>query len=71
MSSYVCVKNKKGEYHHCLIPEDVMIYIRQLEAYIKHPKESKLLEAYSDRFQKNVDRKKVAKNTKRPARAHS
>jgi hypothetical protein len=28
------------------VPEDVYVYVKQLEAYIKHPDKSKLLEVY-------------------------
>ncbi len=32
------------------VPRDVYVYIRQLECYIKNPKESKLKQVYDRRF---------------------
>ena len=55
MSTYnLAVKDKNGKYKHHKVPYDVYIYVRQLEAYIKHPEESKLKEFYSDRFGKKL-----------------
>jgi len=34
------------------VPEEVYIYVLQLEAYIQHPEKSKLKEAYDFRFKK-------------------
>lgn len=46
----VTVLKRDGKYYPFQVPEEVYIYIRQLEAYIKHPDLSKLKELYSDRF---------------------
>ncbi len=46
----VCVKDKNGTYQHFDIPWEVYLYIKQLEACIRFPEESKLPEFYSDRF---------------------
>ena len=50
MASFISVKNKSGEYEHYEVPQEVYVYILQLEAYIRDPERSKLLEAYPDRF---------------------
>jgi len=54
MKYFVSVKTmlKPYEYRHYEVPEDVYVYIKQLEAYIKHPKQSKLKQFYKDRFKK-------------------
>ena len=39
-----------GEYQHFEVPEEVYMYIKQLEAYINFPEVSKLKEVYKDRF---------------------
>ena len=51
MSYVICVKNGgTKKYEHFEVPEQVYLYILQLEAYIRHPKKSKLREFYSDLF---------------------
>lgn len=50
VSYHISCKNKNGEYQLYEVPYDIRMYILQLEAYITNPKESKLLEFYSDRF---------------------
>ncbi len=47
---YIAVKDKDNKYKHFKVPYEVYLYVRQLEAYIIHPEESKLKEFYSDRF---------------------
>lgn len=47
---FVSVKNKDGDFEHFLVPEEIYIYVRQLEAYIMRPDESKLMEVYEERF---------------------
>ena len=51
-SYYVSVKDADGISNHHNVDERVYIYIRQLEAYIKNPKESGLKNAYPGRFDK-------------------
>lgn len=51
VASYnVAVKNKKGVYQHFEVPEEVFIYIQQLEAAINYPEVSKIKEVYRERF---------------------
>lgn len=50
MHYYVSCKNKKGEYEHFAVPEEIATYILQLEAYIHYPHLSKLKEVYSEKF---------------------
>jgi len=45
---YVSVKNKEGGYKTYSVPQEVYIYILQLEAYIRNPTKSKLKEVYND-----------------------
>jgi len=45
----VSVKTQEG-YRHFEVPEEVYIYIKQLESCIKFPDVSKLKEKYGDRF---------------------
>ena len=49
MPYYISIKTGKGT-KRIPVPMDVYSYIRQLETYINNPKESKLLEAYPNRF---------------------
>lgn len=46
--SYYIAVIKDGEWIHCEVEEDVYVYIKQLEAYIKHPGESRLLDVYTE-----------------------
>lgn len=51
MNNYiVSVKNKNGIYQQFKVPEEVYVYVKQLEAYIKSPNKSKLKEVYHERF---------------------
>lgn len=50
MSSFVSVRDKDEKYQFYKIPEEVSLYIKQLEAFIKYPNDSKLLSVYPDRF---------------------
>lgn len=56
MSYYLSVKNKKNNFTGYEVPEEIYIYVKQLEAYINFPNESKLLEAYPDRFAVGTNR---------------
>jgi hypothetical protein len=47
---HISCLNKEGEYQHFEVPEEVFVYVRQLECYIKYPEQSKLKKTYSDRF---------------------
>lgn len=46
MSQFLRIQSKNGNHNSFQVPEPVYIYVKQLEAYIKNPKQSKLLEAY-------------------------
>lgn len=46
MVSYLSVQVAPGEYRHFSVPKAVYTYVRQLETYIKHPGESRLLKVY-------------------------
>ena len=46
----VRVKNKDGELLTYEVPEEVYVYITQMEAYIRYPKTSKFLEANEESF---------------------
>lgn len=50
MSYNVSIKVSPTEYKHFEVPKEVYVYIKQLEAKINYPLESKLLEQYSGRF---------------------
>ena len=50
MTSFISCFDKTGELKHFPVPEEVSIYIRQLEAYILFPNESKLKKKYGFRF---------------------
>ena len=50
MNSYISCFNVKGELEHFEVAPEVALYIKQIELYIKHPTESKLLNLYSFRF---------------------
>lgn len=55
MGTYnLAIKDKNETYKHFSVSEEVYVYVRQLEAYIKNPKKSKLKEVYSDRFGKKL-----------------
>lgn len=41
---FLSIKDRKGEFKKYEVQEEVYIYVGQLEAYIKYPKESKMLE---------------------------
>ena len=49
---YVSIKTKNGKYKHFKCCEEIYTYIKQLECYIKYPKESKLKDLYPLRFNK-------------------
>lgn len=63
MASYLSVKDKAGNFTRYEVPEEVYIYVCQLEAYINSPFQSKLLEAYPERF-KEIDFVDPSKNTR-------
>ena len=53
MSSFVSVKdaeNASDIFKTYNVPNNVYIYIRQLEEAVKHPELSRIKEAYSERF---------------------
>jgi hypothetical protein len=55
MNYYVSVKDENGEYKHIPVPEEVYVYVRQLEICIKYPNKSHLLELYPERFDKRIE----------------
>ena len=46
----VAVKVNKIDYKHFAVPEEIYIYIKQLEMYIKYPKDSQLERLYPKLF---------------------
>lgn len=51
MSGYiVAIKDEDGAYRSYDVGQQVYVYIRQLEGYVHHPRESKLKERYPGRF---------------------
>ncbi len=51
MSKYlISVKDREGKFKHFSVPEEIAIYIKQLEMCIKYPNQSKLKEIYKERF---------------------
>jgi hypothetical protein len=52
MSHFIAVKSATGEhdYVHYEVPEDVYIYIRQLEMFVKYPNISQIKKLYPERF---------------------
>ena len=57
--SLVSVKVEDGSYKHFIVPKEVSVYIKQLEAYIRNPEKSKLLTVYKNRFSLNHLRENV------------
>ena len=47
---YVAVKDVNGNYTHQEVHPDVYMYIRQLEAAVRYPGESRIKTMYEDRF---------------------
>jgi hypothetical protein len=43
---FVSVRLDDGEYKHFKVPEEVYVYVRQLEHYIRTPADSRLLDRY-------------------------
>ena len=43
---FLSVRDDGGAYQHFRVPEEVYVYVRQLEAYIKEPEKSRLLIVY-------------------------
>ena len=54
MKSFVAVLNKDNKFEHFEVPEEVSMYIKQLEFCVKYPNESKLKEVYKSRFANTV-----------------
>ena len=54
MDNSVAVKDINGDWKRFEVPEEVYMYIRQLECYIAHPDISKLKENYPERFHGGV-----------------
>ena len=50
----IACKNNKGKFKHFSVPEEVWLYIRQLECYIKQPQISKFKEKYPERFRNDL-----------------
>jgi hypothetical protein len=43
-----CINLRDNKPDHFQVTEDVYVYVKQLEAYIKNPKKSKLLTVYKN-----------------------
>lgn len=50
MSSFIVLKNRSNERVSHKVSKEVSTYIKQLELYIRYPKQSKLMSVYGDRF---------------------
>lgn len=50
MGYFISCFNDEGKLVHYEVPKEIARYIQQIEAYIKYPNESKLLEHYNFRF---------------------
>ena len=50
MASFIAIKDRTGEFKHYKVPEEIAIYIKQLEIAVLHPYKSKLKELYPERF---------------------
>jgi hypothetical protein len=51
MSTYLLsVKDRNGGYIHHTVHEDIYVYVKQLENYIKHPGKSGIKNLYPERF---------------------
>lgn len=50
MSKYISCKNRQGKYQSFKVPEEIFNYIIQLECFILDPINSKLKNAYPERF---------------------
>ncbi len=46
MSCFIAAKNNRGKWQHFKVPQPISQYIRQLEACIRNPEESKLKDEY-------------------------
>lgn len=46
----VAVKNKDGEYTHISVPDEVFLYIQQLENAVYYPTQTGIRKAYPERF---------------------
>lgn len=46
----LAIKDRDGKYLRYEVSAEVYLYVKQLEAYITHPNDSKLPEFYADRF---------------------
>lgn len=58
MSCFLRIRDKGENFNSFQVPEPVYVYVRQLEAYIKDPKQSKLLEVYSNLRPLKLEKKK-------------
>ena len=50
MSSYASVKTCDGKYKAFKVDHEVLVYIKQLEFAVRHPRLSKLKKLYWERF---------------------
>jgi hypothetical protein len=53
MTHYISCLNRNGVYKDFEVPEEVYLYVRQLECYVKYPEESKLKSVYHERFKED------------------
>ena len=52
----IAIRNKEDIWENFIIPENVYLYIMQLEGHINYPESSNLLLRYNDRFQRAIKR---------------
>jgi len=55
------IRNKDDIWEHHLVPEEVYLYIMQLEGYINHPEVTTFLYRYPKRFKNAIEKIKKEK----------
>ncbi len=57
----IAIRNKEDIWENFIIPENVYLYIMQLEGHINYPESSNLLHRYPEKFSKAIKRIKESK----------
>lgn len=66
MTYYISCLNRDGLYKEYEVPEEVYLYVRQLECYVKYPEESKLKTVYCERFKEDHEGEGIKESIKDP-----